>query len=137
MRFHVGNGCRLITAAIFVVHLMVGCCAHHAHACDGGPHDAGTTVSHDFCGATASCGMAHDSHGPHGCQGAACTFIHSPYGFHLDKSSFRLNPIAVTPLAEETYSRLGVSPARGFFFDPAGEFLPPVRLHLLHETLLI
>ena len=25
---------RIVTAAMLAVHVMVGCCAHHAHACE-------------------------------------------------------------------------------------------------------
>jgi hypothetical protein len=133
------NGCRIFTAAVFMVHLMVGCCAHHAHACQGdghGPHGAGAAPM-DACAGTSGCMISHVHHGAHGCQGASCSFIHSPNGFHLGKPSFQFNPIAVVPLTEGESSLFDVSLTPRVFFDPAARFLPPVRLHLLHQMLLI
>lgn len=128
--------CRIVTAAIFVVHLTVGCCAHHAHACDG---QGQSSPAQEFTTPGGQCQDGrgeqadHTDHGPQDCQGAKCSVVSlgrpvidlvaSPC-----QASFALlfdDPLSLVSAASEQY------------FFPTGRLLLPVRLHLANQVLLI
>ncbi len=71
-----------LTSALLVAHLVLGCCWHHAHACDSpwmtshtGPPVAAS--SHSACNGKSGHHQRHESqhHGDHACEGAACSAV--------------------------------------------------------------
>jgi len=75
---------RILTVAALIAHLWVGCCAHHAHACEGtvhsdqgdSPSDQGHDADHGDCpGDRAGHAYHHGQHGTHGCQESPCSFV--------------------------------------------------------------
>jgi hypothetical protein len=134
------NWCRILTAALFVVHLMVGCCAHHAHACHSDHSSSpaqNEATAHDPCAGASGCVKGHAPHGLHGCQEVTCSFIHSANRFLADRSSFQIDQTSAVPLVEEDASLLGVSCTGQFFSASSDGLIPPVPLHLLHQIFLI
>jgi hypothetical protein len=125
--------CRILTAATLVVHLIVGCCSHHAHACDGGDcslqfHSDALHEGH----VPESCDD-HSHHGANDCRGAKCTFDCSsrPIG-----SLFVLPCHAFLAVVPDGAAKPIVSGDERCFFS-SGRLLLPVRLHLANQVLLI
>ncbi len=130
-----------LSAAILVVHLVVGCCAHHAHDCPqtcDARHSRG--MGH---GASAPCD-GHSSghpdqttdhhHGTDECQGVKCSYLRT--ASDTLAKAFLLPRLAhVTPVLADDSALVG-----GFSEQPAlasGRLLLPVRLHLANQVLLI
>ena len=130
-----------LTAALLALHTVLGCCWHHAH---GGTADCASTqstVSVDSC----ECDHAHgdgtapDSHqqghhGQHVCQGGTCVFVSSTK-VEPAKADCQLQATSVACVP-------GSSPAVGDAADvqafyPLDVLLPPLRLHLICQVLLI
>lgn len=128
--------CRIVTAAIFVVHLTVGCCVHHAHACDSQGHSSPAdepATPDDQCPESGGSHADHTHHGPQDCQGATCSVIPS----NQTVGGLRGQPVQtlVVPLLTDLSSLVGsVSEQHSF---GAGRLLLPVRLHLANQVLLI
>ena len=129
---------RILTAVVFTAHLTVGCCSHHAHACDGQGHlppAQGTATTHGQC--PESPGSAaeadHANHGPQECQGGKCSVA--------SQRATGSNPFPppshafVAPLLDSASSLVGAGSEQHFF--SAGRLLLPVRLHLANQVLLI
>ena len=125
---------RILTAATLAVHVMVGCCAHHAHACNRPAHSSGPegVASHDD-GQCPDHGADPAHHGPRHCQEHKCSFVSSTGldGHWLARPSLALG----TPLLNDRDTSIGVRSEQRFF--AAGRLLPSVRLHLLNQVLLI
>jgi len=124
---------RILTAALLVAHFTVGCCAHHAHACDGmdRPLPAQGAATPD--GQCPGSGVDHAHHGPHDCQGGKCSVV-SPNrtvrdGFVPPFQTFS------APLLDDLPALVGNAAEQRFF--PTGRLLLPVRLHLANQVLLI
>jgi hypothetical protein len=121
---------RILTAVVFAVHLMVGCCWHHAHACetkgDVQPAHGQYPNSHDS-------GTNHSQHGPHDCQGGKCSIVVSS---SPNSNSFA-QPFqaSVVLLLDDQHPLVGSGSEQHFF--ATGWFLLPVRLHLANQVLLI
>lgn len=129
---------RIVTAALLVTHLMVGCCAHHSHACEAATHsssdvDVDASGTHGECFHSPGCQADHDQHGPQDCQGDKCSFVFrgqlANYSFGQLQQAF----LAVLPDAR---------PSLGEFRPEqpslaSGRLLLPVRLHLANQVLLI
>ena len=127
--------------AIFLVlyHTLVGCCWHHAHAVPFPKPAASVSTaaccdhSHDEpTGRPDSEGVPH--HGDRGCDHGKCVFFVPPTDGSADQAE------QVVPLSESftgilrhaailSRCRAGEAP------PPAG--LPPLRLHLANQILLI
>jgi hypothetical protein len=124
---------RVVTAAMLAVHVTVGCCAHHAHACRGEAHsssfEGGATHDEQCCQSEAD----HAHHGLGQCQGSQCSFVSStaPNSNSFAPSSLTL----VTPLLDNQYSSVNTDSEQPFF--AVGRLLPSVRLHLMNQILLI
>jgi hypothetical protein len=128
--------CRITTVAVFIAHLLVRCCAHHAHACDCAVHsESDDAVPHDDCPGDCGDHSDHSRHGLHDCQGSPCSFIlpgeptHDTHGYVEDLPAPCLPLLNALPLASE-YPRWQDFPS----WDPCPL---PVRLHLAHQVLLI
>jgi len=125
---------RILTAVVFAVHLMVGCCWHHAHACESKDDVQPThwqcpdshSGSHDG-------DKDHSDHGPQDCQGSQCSFVasSSPNSHSFAQSS---QPF-VTVLLTDQPSLVGISSEQHCF--PTGRLLLSVRLYLVNQVLLI
>jgi len=125
---------RVLTAVMLVTHLLVGCCAHHAHACEGYPASGqDPAASHGECPDGQHHPSDHADHGPYDCLVSPCSFITSD---RTAGDSFPDGLQAVTmPLPEEAASLRGV--LSGQRFSPTGRLALPVRLHLANQVLLI
>lgn len=121
---------RIATAVVFAVHLMVGCCWHHAH---------GDQCRNVATAAQHQCPADHDAqgdgsqHGPFCCQGSKCSFAapHNSSGNTLVQ-----------------FPQLYAVAAQGDLFSPqcegrhqggcrSGLPCPTIRLHLVNQVMLI
>jgi hypothetical protein len=129
--------CRILIAATLVVHLMVGCCAHHAHGCDG--MDC-SSPAHDHATPDGQCpenGCDHSHHGATNCQGERCTFL-SPTVSASQAVSDSLTLSFQTvfmALPDDQLPLVGCGPEQ--LSLASGRLLLPVRLHLANQVLLI
>lgn len=134
---------RSLTAAALAVHLVLGCCEHHALACLEEGHS-----QHHAAPATAL-DAAHDCHGEcpdgrsggphrgaHECHGAPCSFV---------RPSHETTAASLLMLGQPHFVLMAAGPpasAAASFgswrqFLPTGPLPLPVRLHLAHQVLLI
>lgn len=125
---------RLVTAAFFVTHLMLGCCAHHSHAAEG---QSLPLASHGAVLADGQCIEGHDgpadpSHrGPSDCRGGSCSFLR-PSPTVADSPIHSLPAVCVPLLHAQSLGKVRAEQ------QPAtGGALLSVRLHLVHQVLLI
>ncbi len=124
-----------LAMSLVLYHVLVGCCWHHAHAESAEP--SGETLQSPTC-----CQHHHedgrepaDLPHPHdgGCDGESCDFVVP----HIDGPP-QLDETAVASLVDlDLASRIQPSSgALGSEIPPPGG-LPPLRLHLLNQILLI
>jgi len=143
-----------LTTIVLLVHMGLGCCWHHAHACAAGDygHAVGdeepfSHADHEHISHFEHCshvdgnhGCPHDDHQrhQHECDGDRCTFVRS-------KSAFEQNSdLTVSVLCDSSLPALISWDVlwQGFErpFD-SGEILGgvplPLRAHLLYCVLLI
>ena len=130
-----------LTAAILVVHLVVGCCAHHAHDCpqtcdarhsQGMGHDAGAPCdahSSDEPGQTTD-----HHHGTNECQGAKCSYLRTANDT-IAKAFLQPRLAHVTPMLADDSALVGVFSEQHTL--ASGRLLLPVRLHLANQVLRI
>jgi hypothetical protein len=134
-----GEFYRILTAAMLAVHLMVGCCWHHAHACDA--KDCSSRAHHDASHDRGQCpesGDGHSHHGPQNCQGERCSYLAPTISLNQTVSnsltlSFQTVFVA---LPDDRLPLVGFGPDRQFSLT-SGRLLLPVRLHLANQVLLI
>jgi hypothetical protein len=127
--------CRILTAVLLAVHLMVGCCAHHAHACDGQVHsplDQGDATPDGECPDGHSNTADHSHHGSQDCQGGKCTFVLRGQTNH---SFIQPMQALAVPLLDDLCAQPGIAAGQRVFSQ--GRFSLPVRLHLANQVLLI
>jgi hypothetical protein len=127
---------RVASAAIFIVHLAVGCCAHHAHACDGRSESHSTQglyAHHSNCPDDHQGPADHRHHAPHDCQGSTCSVI--PASRITSNLLVPLFEAFTAPALSDPPSPVGVLCEQRFF--AAGPLPMPVRLHLANQVLLI
>ena len=130
-----------LTAVMLAAHTLLGCCWHHGHRsepmcsavasaassghCEAGDAHGPSPVQHD-------CGTQHG--GRHDCQGSPCMFI-GPTTQSISPSAVcTLQPLVAT-LPPASLSAGGAAIERSLL--ATGALLPPVRLHLAHQVLLI
>jgi hypothetical protein len=127
---------RILTAVVFTVHLIVGCCSHHAHGCDSQgrlPLAQGAATTGQYYSDGSSSGVDHANHGPQDCQGAKCSIV-SPSRTAVDSLVLPFQA-SVAPLFDNLASLVSVVSEQHFF--SAARLLLPVRLHLANQVLLI
>jgi hypothetical protein len=127
---------RILTAVVMMAHLVMGCCLHHAHACENMKCTNPTreTASLEIqCSTNVHDGSSHAGHGVQKCQGEKCSFIPSS----PTAGSFVMQPFQglVLSIIDESFA-LTCSFAEQKF-SATGRLLPPVRLHLANQVLLI
>jgi hypothetical protein len=125
--------CRILIAATLVVHLMVGCCAHHAHGCEG--EDRLSPAHHDAThdGQCTESGGDRSQHGAPGCQEVKCSYV-SPSRPASD-CFVQPSQASFAALLNDLPSLVGIG--SGLRFRATGRLLLPVRLHLANQVLLI
>ena len=126
-----------LTAALLALHTVLGCCWHHAHALAGDQDSAPTVESpaphkdHHAggCGSNES-----EKHQRHVCQGNTRIFL-GPTKW--DWRRLQLD-IAALPIASFSDCRTNgiASVHTESIFEPDA-LLPPLRLHLLDQVLLL
>jgi hypothetical protein len=128
----VGSLFRILNTALLVAHFTVGCCAHHAHACEakGRLSPAQDATSPDGQRPDAA---DHSHQGPGDCLGSACWVV-SPERAVLDGFVPPCRPLVVLPPSKPLSPADLASERR---FAPVGRLLLPVRLHLADQVLLI
>ncbi|MGD0655321.1 MAG: hypothetical protein ABSA16_13330 [Thermoguttaceae bacterium] len=128
------GSCRILTASMLIFHLMVGCCMHHAHACDDddqSPPASVVVVPDDQCPAHQP---DHSHHGRHDCQGVKCSFVRTTDDT-VAKSLDQVYKAPAALLFNDVFAPSDDSFERHFFH--AGRLLPPIRLYLANQVLLI
>jgi hypothetical protein len=120
------------TAIVVLLHALLGCCAHHAHACV----EAGKTRVEHAChthdhGAPEPAGD-HGGHN-HNCDGNACVYVRAEKA-HVS-AELASSPLHFAGLTEQRPTPAGTES----WVHVVGlhEFSSPLRLHLLHQVLLI
>jgi hypothetical protein len=130
-----------LTAVMLFTHAVLGCCAHHEHACGeshgsvafGGGKHHGSDACGDHAAGNFEPSSGHEHQGQDSCQGNSCDFGR-PAKEQVTKSCrvfcqpLALLPSEVLPVLtggqlEHGLRRTGV--------------LPPIRLHLVHQVMLI
>jgi hypothetical protein len=121
---------RILTAVVFAVHIMVGCCWHHAHACES-KDDVQPTYGQ--CPDSHASGADNSHRGPQDCQGSQCSFVSSisPNSHLLVQPSQAFVPVLLT----DQPSLVGAGSKQHCF--ATGRLLPSVRLYLVNQVLLI
>ena len=123
----------ILSIALLVAHLMVGCCACHAHSFEG-KHTSSATQSNTTCqGQFSECISDHPQHASRQCHGCRCSLasLRRPVGGPLSllfKASIAIRSIAHS-------RRLAINLHK----DPCAtaRLLLPVRFHLANQVLLI
>jgi hypothetical protein len=123
---------RILSIATLIVHLMVGCCSHHAQGCESKDRSAATSdAAPDGLG--PQCGCENSHHGTADCQGGKSSLA----------SPRRTVAGSVIPRFQASFAALpddqrsGVDIGSRERFRATGRLLMPVRLHLANQILLI
>ncbi len=123
--------CRALTSVLVTVHLMVGCCAHHAH---GRESDVLTSANDSHLHSTSDgrdCPDSRSSHGPQDCKGEKCSFV-------LSADTVVSKPALYVPSLPGAVLRASICDSASCEERVRiGWLLLPVRLHLAHQVLLI
>lgn len=127
-----------LTVALLLVHAVLGCCAHHEHAC-GQTHGQLALIGEHVCAdpihehpAVTHGRSCHHHEGPDDCLGSKCD-LGRPQDEQVGKSAILVADLtgAVSEAAQGTMGgRLDRAPG-------ANDVWLPVRLHLVHQVLLI
>jgi len=137
----------LITAAAFVLHFALGCCAHHAHAAEAAncSHHSNVVVGHHGC--HDHDGHSHDSpessdQSPDGsdskcpsqhCNDGHCVFMAAGKTVVAKAAFTAALPLCIAePASVESISSLAAAA-----IDSGGLIALPVRTHLFNQVLLI
>lgn len=124
---------RILSIAMLVVHLMVGCCSYHAHGCEGKHTSSPTHRNATLQRQCSECSCDHSHRGPRECQGRKCPLVspRRPVGGAFSppfQASFAVLPKAhVLRLASSLHQQSWAT----------GRLLLSVRLHLANQVLLI
>lgn len=133
-----------LTALSLLAHSVLGCCWHHAHACDdmGCPHateDLGGGHCHtdlsqaDGHGDQDACVLGHSGHDD--CRGARCVFVSVQ---RMAPISWLGQPLGQAWLADSAIAVAGTMVrCSGRHGPDASDGLLPLRIHLLYQVLLI
>jgi hypothetical protein len=127
-----------IAAALLAIHTVLGCCWHHSHACAQECKSVTIESASAHAGHDAEHGPATDSqpchnHAPNACQGGTCVFVRTAEGGPGGVPKADL--VSHVFLAAD--DALPQTPAvqRPLLAD--GDLLPSLRLHLVHQVLLL
>ncbi len=126
-----------LMAVLLLANAVVGCCRHAVLDCATADGFGATVAKAEPC-----CQHEPDEHGqPHGpggctveCYGA-CTYL-PPERSDTDLAD-GVAPLDLVPLIHPLLTTGCDGPARPSAALPATGYSPPVRLHLLHQSLLV
>ncbi len=130
-----------LALSMVLYHLLVGCCCHHAHGNNSFPHHdelAATCCSHhDHCDSSReksnrSTNEPDREHG--GCHDSQCVFV-IPNPDSSARITSHVNPLVALGLAPQVTSRVYALCTPRESRQPS--VAEPMRLHLLHQILLI
>lgn len=138
------NLVRQLTTAIFFIHALIGCCWHHEHVClaatDASAGQEATVCEHSH---GHSCHGGHDDVGgersdedsdhQHACQGDRCFFVR----VEAAQPPVLALASAVIPEVVSPFEQPQAAGADWDFLSYGGTLEAPLRLHLLHQVLLI
>ncbi|OHB79692.1 MAG: hypothetical protein A2W31_13365 [Planctomycetes bacterium RBG_16_64_10] len=121
-------------------HAVLGCCSHHIHSC-GESHGsialgAGKSHCSDVCGDHSAGNFGptgHEQQGRDDCQGSRCDFGR-PANEREAKAGHVLCQSMAVLLSDPMPALVGGQPEHE---RRRTGVLPPVRLHLVHQVLLI
>ncbi len=152
MRFPVPQ----ISICVLLVHLLVGCCWHHAHTCDvnccnqpAATARACACSSHQTAERHGDDAREHghgstpaesegDSH-PHRCAGGHCTFLRSQR-LAEQEADYYSHPLPCDPASLTSFDVQGMIAQSTQAFTLANQICedgPPIRRHLLLNILVI
>lgn len=121
---------RILSIATLIVHLVVGCCSHHAQGCESKDCSAATSEPTPD-GRCPQCLCDH--HETEDCQRCKCS-LPSPRravaGSVLPRSQ-----ASIAALTDSGLSGAGIASRERF--RATGRLLMPIRLHLANQVLLI
>jgi len=134
-----GNHCSMqafvasLTAAMLLLHAVLGCCWHHAHRCE---HRLASAQPADCCHHLPQDGDGQPENNPHSCPGeceGSCVYV-VPGKVQIEAPQWTsIDFLAVLPLlADEPWEAATSWEAACSVPD----FAPPLRRHLLHQVLL-
>jgi hypothetical protein len=127
-----------LTAALLAAHTLLGCCWHHAHACGRECEPASSVHASDAPEADDAhrCGADNSQSGQHRglneCRGSSCVFLRTSE-CELDGDQFDLPALACLDAGGSPLCAAAVLQPR----FAADALLPPLRLHLAHQVLLL
>ena len=128
----------LITTAAFLLHLGLGCGAHHAHAAGATacalptlPADHGHCPGHDHSVPDSETPEHPGSHDD--CHETHCTFLVAGKTTVVPDTLVT----ALPPVAFDTVLAQTASSSANWLRDTGDHLRLPVRLHLFHQVLLI
>lgn len=127
----------LTTAAAFLLHMLLGCCLHHAHvaqetACEHANEAGHSHAGHDH--ATKSPDDDSHAEAPDSedhCTGTHCVFLSGGKAPLTKVTTLALLPAFTSEAVASLYAISIIK-----FIDTGG-LEPPVRLHLFNQVLLI
>jgi hypothetical protein len=135
----------LLTAAAFLLHMGLGCCAHHVHAAEGSAHvrDAGAKVHGHLCHGhhghdhqSPAPGDQSPDHSDSGLPDSDCNHCHCVFLAAGKTVVAKAVFLSAMPLCiAEPASRESV-PALVAALDSGGLIPLPVRPHLLNQVQL-
>ena len=129
----------IVTAAAFVLHFTLGCCAHHAHAAVGTvclshakvslhahDHDGHDHQSQEPCEQSPGCPSEQ-------CDDGHCVFAVGGKAVEVNDAVAVVSPVTPAELAclEQ------ISPLAAVAIDSGGLIALPMRTHLFNQVLLI
>jgi len=136
----------LIAAAAFTLHIMLGCCWHHAHGHDAEPGHVHAAQTYDHVHEHCHGGLSHfhgeqHQHGdeseesepatPEHCSDPQCVYVNA------SKTPLPLcNQVMLLPVVVSDTMLALHSPASSHVLDDLGKYPPPVRRHAALEHFL-
>lgn len=131
----------LATVAAFVLHMVLGCCFHHVHStqradCGHSTAAAGahSHAGHDHHAAASTSDIPAQCPAPQEhCTGEQCVFITAVNFSLMDLTAPAFLPV----FADETMETELVLYPNAIDWDIGDLVLSPIRLHLLHQVMLI
>ena len=123
----------LITAASLILHLGLGCCAHHVHSHDNRSQTAATTHSHGHVPDEHS--QTSDQSEPHkkDCQEPSCVYLSGAKVV----LTHDIAPLTTAVVPTATDSLLCERCSQRSHIEVESGHRVPMRLHLYYQILLI
>lgn len=126
-----------LTAVMLLAHAMLGCCAHHVHACGHAHRQVGSNDGSTACHDHAT-GYSEGSEGKHqdrdDCRGNRCDMVRpaNQAAGKSDPASYQVLGLSLPAVAQASGGRYRVQQLCTF-----GTVSLPVRIHLANQVLLI